>query len=44
MFSENRSKKNEKAHKTYKNLFETMKKKPTKLYYSEKLITFKGNT
>ena len=30
-------------YKTYKNLFETIKKKSKKNYYSEKILSFKGD-
>ena len=30
-------------YKTYQNLFETIKRKPKKNYYSEKILSFKGD-
>ena len=42
-FLKNRSPKNEETYKTYKNFFETIKKRPKKKFYSEKLRKFKGD-
>ena len=42
-FLKNRTPKNEETHKTYKNLFETIKKRSKKKFYSEKLWKFKGD-
>ena len=39
----NRTPKNEETYKTYKNLFETIKKRSKKKFYSEKLRKFKGD-
>ena len=38
-----RTTENEKIYKTYKSLFESIKKKSKKLYYSEKLLKLQGN-
>ena len=40
-FLKNRTPKNEETYKTYKNLFETVKKRSKKKLYSEKLRKFK---
>ena len=42
-FLKNRTQKNEETYKTYKNLFETIKKRSKKKIYSEKLQKFKGD-
>ena len=42
-FLKNRTQKNEKTYKTYKNLFESIKKRSKKKIYSEKLQKFKGD-
>ena len=42
-FLKNRTPKNEETYKTYKNLFETIKKRSKKNFYSEKLRKFKGD-
>ena len=39
-FLKNRTPKNEETYKTYKNLFETIKKRSKKKFYSEKLQKF----
>ena len=39
----NRTPKNEKTYKTYKNLFETIKRRSKKTFYSEKLQKFKDD-
>ena len=39
----NRNPKNLGTYKTYKNLFETIKRKSKKSYYSEKILSFKGD-
>ena len=42
-FLKNRTPKNEETYKTYKNLFETIKRRSKKKVYSEKLQKFKGD-
>ena len=42
-FLKNRTPKNEETYKTYKNLFETIKRRSKKKFYSEKLQKFKGD-
>ena len=42
-FLKNRTPKNEETYKTYKNLFETIKKRSKQKFYSEKLQKFKGD-
>ena len=42
-FLKNRSPENEETYKTYKNLFETIKKRSKKKFYSEKLQKFKDD-
>ena len=42
-FLKNRTSKNEETYKTYKNLFETIKRRSKKKFYSEKLQKFKGD-
>ena len=42
-FLKNRTPKNEETYKTYKNLFESIKKRLKKKFYSEKLRKFKGD-
>ena len=42
-FLKNRTFKNEETYKTYKNLFETIKRRSKKKFYSEKLQKFKGD-
>ena len=39
----NRNPQNLATYKTYKNLFETIKRKSKKSYYSEKILSFKGD-
>ena len=42
-FLKNRAPKNEETYKTYKSLFETIKRRSKKKFYSEKLQKFKGD-
>ena len=42
-FLKNRTLENERVYKVYNNLFETIKRKAKKKYYSEKLLKFKGD-
>ena len=42
-FLKNRTSKNEETYKTYKNLFETIRERSKKKFYSEKLRKFKGD-
>ena len=42
-FLKNRTPKNEETYKTYKNLFETIKRRSKKKFYSEKLQKFRGD-
>ena len=42
-FLKNRTPQNKETYKTYKNLFETIKKRSKKKFYSEKLRKFKGD-
>ena len=42
-FLKNRTPKNEETYKTYKNLFETIKRRSKKKFYSENLQKFKGD-
>ena len=42
-FLKNRTPQNEETYKTYKNLFETIKRRSKKKFYSEKLQKFKGD-
>ena len=42
-FLKNRTPKNEETYKTYKNLFETIKRRSKKNFYSEKLQKFKAD-
>ena len=42
-FLKNRTPKNKETYKTYKNLFETIKRRTKKKVYSEKLRKFKGD-
>ena len=42
-FLKNRTPKNEETYETYKNLFETIKRRSKKKFYSEKLQKFKGD-
>ena len=42
-FLKNRTPENEETYKTYKNLFETIKKRSKKKFHSEKLQKFKGD-
>ena len=42
-FLKNRTPKNEETYKTYKNLFETIKRRSKKKFYSEKLQKFEGD-
>ena len=39
----NRYPQNLATYKTYKNLLETIKRKSKKIYYSEKILSFKGD-
>ena len=43
-FLQNRNKKNEKLHKPDKSLFESVKGKSERIYYSGKILEFKNNT
>ena len=43
IFFKNRTPKNEEIYKTYENLFETIKRRSQKNFYSEKLQKFKGD-
>ena len=42
-FLKNRTPQNEETYKTYKNLFETIKRRLKKNFYSEKIQKFKGD-
>ena len=42
-FLKNRNEKNEKLYKSYKNLFESIKCKSKRIYYSSKILEFKNN-
>ena len=42
-YLKNRNPQNLATYKTYKNLFETIKRKSKKNYYSEKILSFKGD-
>ena len=42
-FLKNRNEKNEKLYKSYKSLFESVKRKSKRIYYSSKILQFKNN-
>ena len=42
-YLKNRNPQNLASYKTYKNLFETIKRKSKKNYYSKKILSFKGD-
>ena len=42
-FLKNRNEKNEKFDKSYKSLFESVKRKSKRIYYSSKILEFKNN-
>ena len=42
-FLKNRNEKNEKLYKSYKSLFESVKRKSKRIYYSSKILEFKNN-
>ena len=43
-FLKNKNEKNEKLYKYYKSLFEFVKRKSKRIYYSSKILEFKNNT